>query len=370
MAFDKTFKIASFNCYNLLRSGVIYYNKRAYSDNEYGKKLDWSADLLGRTQADLVGFQEVFHEEALQEMVGRVPHLEDAEVFALGASREENERPDDEDPDKQRAIMPKVGLATNLEVLDREQIKDFPDGADLRFPNIDPATGEETLVELPLKTFQRPILKARVRLSNGVPATVFVAHLKSKRPSILTDHGEDGDNPLHKALGAVRSLVIRAAEVAALRALVLEVVNDPDEGASRRGEPVIVIGDLNDSETAVSTRLVSGERPWLFAPFADKKRIWDTLLYNVHDLQAEQSLSGHPYSHIFDGHYEMLDHIMLSQEFNRLFRGHVGAFRNARVYNDHLVDSAQSDERSGRVVGDHGVPVAEIKLKKEEELGD
>ena len=369
MPFDKTFKIASFNCFNLLRPGVVYYNKPAYRDEEFGDKLDWCANLLQRTQADLVGFQEVFHEEALRALVNRVPHLEGAEVVALGANRDDNERPDEGDPNQPRAIMPKVGLATTLDVLDTQEIRDFPAGADLRFPSIDPATGVETLVELPLRTFQRPILKARVRLTNDVPATVFVAHLKSKRPSILEGHGESGDVPLHKALGAVRSLVIRAAEAAALRALVLEVVDDPDDSAAPRGEPVIVIGDLNDSDTAVSTKVVGGERPWLFSPFQEKKRTWDTLLYNVHDLQAEQSLSSHAYSHIHDGHYEVLDHIMLSQEFNRLFRGHVGAFRNARIYNDHLVDGAQSDERSGRIVNDHGVPVAEIKMKTAEELG-
>ena len=348
MAFDKIFKIASFNCFNLLRPSVVYYNKPAYSENEFGRKLEWCAGLLERTQADLVSFQEVFHEEALQALVDRVPHLEGAEVVALGASRDENERPDDNDPGQLRAIMPKVGLAMTLEVLDKQEIRDFPTGAELRFPSIDPATGVETLVELPLRTFQRPILKARVKLSNDVPATVFVAHLKSKRPSTLEDHGESGEVPLHRALGAVRSLVIRAAEAAALRALVLDVVDDPDDTDAPRGEPVIVIGDLNDSDAAVSTKVVSGERPWIFPPFQETKRIWDTLLYNVHDLQAEQSLSSHAYSHIHDGHYEMLDHIMLSQEFNRLFRGHVGAFRNARIYNDHLVDGAQSDERSGR----------------------
>ena len=366
--FDKTFKVASFNCFNLLRPGVTYYNKPAYSANEYKEKVAWSADLISRTGADLVGFQEVFHKEALDEIVADVPHLEGANVLAPGATRDDNEIADPNSPGGLKALMPKVGLATTLPILSSETVIDFPAGADLRFPQVDPATGQETLVHLPLRRFQRPILKARVELANGVPATVFVAHLKSKRPSILEDHGEDKENPLHNALGSIRALVIRAAEAAALRALVLEVVDDPEPNEDR-GEPVILIGDLNDNERAVSTRAVGGERPWIFAPFEQKRRIWDALLYNTHDLQAEQRLSGHGYTHIHDGHYESLDHILISQEFHRLFRNGIGEFRNLRVFNDHLVDGAQSDDRRGRVVIDHGVPVVEIKLKPEDALG-
>jgi predicted extracellular nuclease len=369
MAFDKTFKIASFNCYNLVRPGVFYYDNPAYSDAEFAKKIAWSSALLGQTGADLVGFQEVFSAEALETLVAAVPAMAGATVLAPGAARDENEGPHPERPTKTKAIMPKVGLATTLEVLDHALISDFPDEVNLSFPRILPETGAEQLVALPIRQFQRPVLKARVMLANGTPATVLVAHLKSKRPSVLTDHGEEEDNPLHKALGAVRSLVIRAIEAAALRAIALSVIDDPDDAEGRRGEPLIVIGDLNDSERAVSTQVVAGDRPWIFAPFEQKKRIWDTLLYNGHDLQAEQSLSGHPYTHIFDGHYEILDHILLSQEFHRLFRDNVGEFRNLRVFNDHLVDSAQSDERNGRVVGDHGVPVAEVKLRELAPMG-
>ncbi len=362
MSFDKTFKIASFNCFNLVRPGVGYYNKGAYSATEFGDKLDWSAALIDRTGADLVGFQEVFSKEALDELVARIPHLAGTQPLVFGAGRDENERPETGHPDKVRALMPKVGLATTLEVLEAEEILDFPAAARFVFPKVSPETGDEDFVTLPLTQFQRPILKARLRLANGEPTTVFVAHLKSKRPSYLPEEADD-PTPLQQALGAVRSLTIRAMEAAALRALVLDVVDDPEAGDDPRGEPVIVLGDLNDAEQAVSTRAVSGERPWLFAPFEEKKRIWDTLLYNVHELQAEQSLSGAAYSHIHDGHYEILDHIMLSQEFHRLFRGNIGEFRNARVFNDHLVDRGQSDERGDRIIGDHGVPVAEIKLK-------
>ncbi len=360
MTFEKTFKIASFNCFNLVRPGVLYYNKPAYSEEEYREKRDWSAQLLERTQADLVGFQEVFHEEALKDLVARVPTLTGGTVVALGANREENEIAGTTNPAMPRARMPKVGLATTLEVLETAEIKSFPSSTDLRFPDVDPVTGEETLVELPLRSFQRPVLKARVMLPNRLAATVFVAHLKSKRLTLLDAQSEDTDNPLQKALGAVRSLVIRAAEAAALRSLVLEVVDDTD---SKRGEPVILLGGLNDSDTAISTQVVCGGRPWTFAPFLQRKHIWDTFLYNVHGPQAEQTLSGPPYSLIHDGQYEVLDHIMLSHDFHWLYRDNIGSFQNAHIFNDHLVDAAQLDEETSRIRNGHGVPVVEVKLK-------
>lgn len=364
MESGKSFRIAGFNCYNLVRQGVGFYDDAPYSENEFRDKIAWSANLLSQARADLVGFQEVFSEGALKELVAATPNLANATVVAPGAELHANEIDDLAHPGRKKALMPKVGLATNVELLDCKSIADFPVGADLRFPDVDPETGEEALVELPLRRFQRPILKARIRLANGIAATVFVAHLKSKRPSLLEKHGESGENPLHKALGSVRSLIIRAAEAAALRALVLDVIDDPeDAGQGISREPLILIGDLNDSDLAVTTNVATGERPFIFSPFETKKKIWDTLLYNVHRLQAEQSLSKSAYSYIYDGQYEILDHILLSEEFHRGNKAAIGEFRNVRILNDHLLDISQTDQRRNRIVSDHGVPVVEIKLK-------
>ena len=352
-----TIKTVNFNCYNLVRPGVRYYASRPYSDAEADAKLDWMAHMLAQTGTDLVGFQEVFHIEMLHQAMAKAgggAHT----VLAPGATREKNEIIDD---GRLHAVGPKVGLATTFNVLSHQSIVDFPARAILGVPTVDPVTGAQGLVQSPFTQFSRPVLKARIELPNGVPATVFVAHLKSKRPMLLD--GEDASDPHAQALGAIRSLLRRGSEAAALRCLVLDVNDDPDE--NRRGEPVIVLGDLNDDSSAVSTLAVSGEPPWYRLPFARKRQIWDVLLYNVQDIQARASLVNTAYTYIYNGRHEVLDHILVSQELVRQFPNHIGHVLNARVYNDHLVDQTLTYDRKTRIASDHGISTAEIRLEAE-----
>jgi predicted extracellular nuclease len=81
------------------------------------------------------------------------------------------------------------------------------------------------------------VLRAELTLQNGVEVVVFVAHLKSKRP--IVDDALRHDQQA-KAVGHAASVILRAAEAAAFRCiLVREMLSNT--------KPVIVIGDLNDS---------------------------------------------------------------------------------------------------------------------------
>lgn len=82
--------------------------------------------------------------------------------------------------------------------------------------------------------------------------TVFVAHLKSKRP-IVPD--ELRHSATAKAVGHALSLIHRAAESAALRCLVVDDIR-------KNNRPVVVLGDLNDTVHSVTTEIVSGTQPW------------------------------------------------------------------------------------------------------------
>lgn len=343
-------KVASFNAYNLVRAGVPYYNAQPYAPQELQDKLDWIGRLARETGAQVIGFQEIFHEATLAEAMARAG-TGAFDVRAPGATPEANEADG-------KALGPKVGIASTMPIETVASIVDFPAKAILQVATVHPETQAETLLDIPFKSFSRPVLKARVGLPNGVGCTVFVAHLKSKRPILLD--GEDRNDPLVKAKGAIRALLMRGAEAAALRALVLEVVADPVPG--ERGEPCIVLGDLNDGIGAVSTEAVAGEPPFYRLPTERKRPLWDVLLYNVMDIQARASLENVAYSHIWNGRHEMLDHILVSQEFYRQFPKRIGEVLNGRVFNDHLVDETLTRDRKNRIRSDHGVPVVEIRL--------
>lgn len=345
----RTFKVANLNAYNLVRAGVPYYSEPAYSNEELDQKLQWTSGILRATNADLIGFQEVFHEEALQDALARTGPGFDVRV--PGATRELNEAGG-------KALGPKLGLASRFPITDLQVIFDFPADAHLTVPILHPDTQVETSVGIGFRAFNRPVLKARILLPNEIHCTVFVAHLKSKR-SILLD-SEDPKDPMVKALGTIRALLMRGAEAAALRALIVSAIRDPEPG--QRGEPCIVLGDLNDGISAVTTVATAGEPPFFRLKSEQKKPIWDVLLYNAFDIQARRSLESFAFSHIWNGRHELLDHILVSQEFVREFPNRIGEVLNARVLTDHLVDETLTQDRKTRIHSDHGVPVAEISL--------
>jgi predicted extracellular nuclease len=328
-------KVATFNVMNLARPGERFYDDQdPYSEAEYDEKADWTAGQLRLMEADLVGFQEVFHEEALRDVCGRSGSFDGATVVAPGAGGSSG---------------PRLGLATQLSLAEPvSTVTDFPAGVDAAVDGL----------ALPVGRFSRPVLRARVVLDpdNGTTLTVFVVHLKSKRP--IRDPQTPEHDPREEALGKARALIRRAAEAAALRFLVLDEVVD-------NARPVIVLGDLNDAARAVSTDIVLGDAPSRSWPKAasDRKAYWDRLLYSTYEINARQVGRDVSYTHIFNGRYENLDHILVSQEFYDRNPQRIADVSNVRYFNDHLVDSQLSDDRHSRVVSDHGQLVAEISLR-------
>jgi endonuclease/exonuclease/phosphatase family metal-dependent hydrolase len=278
--------------------------------------------------ADIIGFQEIFHSAALQEALRQNGKYENATLL-IGNETGEG---------------PVVGLVSRFTVLNHGIITQFPAQAQLDFDGI----------AVPIYEFSRPVLWANVEIRPGLEVIVFVVHLKSKNPMIRG--GADPHDPMERAMGKARSLIRRAAEATALRHLLLDVLQGQDKA-------VIAMGDVNDDGNAVTSEIVSGSPPWRKLPFEKKLMIWDVLLYNVKDIQARQSYQDVYYTHIHNGHYENLDHIFVSQEFVRQNNRHLGYVEYVSVFNDHLIDKTLSDERIPLSQSDHGQVVVTIRLR-------
>lgn len=126
-----------------------------------------------------------------------------------------------------------------------------------------------------------------------------------------------------------------------------------------------MLGDLNDATRAVTTDIVMGDEPSRFWPRGQEQRraYWDRVLYSAHEINARLAGRDVSYTHIFNGHYENLDHILVSQEFFGRNPEHIGGVANVRHFNDHLFDSRLSNDDRDRIVSDHAQLVAEIRLR-------
>lgn len=326
-----TLMVATANVLNLAQPGRHFYDGQSpYRQDEFERKVNWLGERFRALNADVLAVQEVWDEVALRAAIAR----SGLQYGFVGVPGAEN------GPGQHGAQgTPRVGLATRLKVAHTESLVDFPPAAVVQVPGLG-AHGR----------FERPPLLATLRLKHGQPVAVLVAHLKSKRPKFLQDAEgrplEDPNDPAVQAVASLRSLIMRAGEALALRLKVVELLH-------RTRLPLIVMGDLNDSPHSVTTQLIAAT-----SQAAYDKGARDTALYNAWDVQGEGALRRDvAFSHIHQGYPEVLDQVLVSEEFVATSRASIGDVRRVEAFNDHLHEGRE------RWRSDHGFVRALLRLR-------
>lgn len=327
---QKDLKVGTFNLLNLVSQGLPYYEREGYDKDTYEKKINWIAKQIDKMEVDIVGFQEVFHEAALRDVLKKTEKLKDAHIKVAAANGK----------------LPRVAIASRFPILESKVFEAFPSQLEMEGQKI------------PIDDFSRPILKSMLKINEELTFCVYVVHLKSKRP--LFEGKESRKDPVALAKGQVRALIRRGAEAAALRELLMKDL-------MFRSHPVILLGDVNDNGLSVTSRTISGEPPHKRYPQEVKKKIWDVLLYHVKDIQARRSYHDHYFTHIHNGFHEALDHIMVSEELVKENPKSIGAVNYVHIFNDHLLDETLSRDEPNQWQSDHGQVVATLNLRRKRE---
>ncbi len=332
----QTLQLASANLLNLALPGRRYYpNQDPYSAAEHERKVAWLGGMFERLEADVLGVQEVWDEAALKAAVARgrrhaSVHVPGAENTAEGGGGAMG--------------TPRVGLVTRLPVERLESITNFAAGDAVQLPEIGPLT-----------RFERPVLLAQLRTSWGLALHVLVVHLKSKRPKYLQDDAgnalEERDDPAVTARATLRSLLQRAAEAAALRRIVVAITG---RGGDHQGEPLVLLGDMNDGPHAVTTQMIAAHHAAAYDRGAR-----DVALYHALEVATEPALKRDlAYSHVHQGWPELLDQIWVSEELVASSKFALGDIRRVEVFNDHLHESRE------RWRSDHGFVRALARIRR------
>jgi endonuclease/exonuclease/phosphatase family metal-dependent hydrolase len=314
-------RFATFNVYNLAPAGVrLYDNLEPTTPEQVEAKIDWTARQIDLLDADVIGFQEVFSQATLAEVLSRTRHYREALHVGF-----------DPDPGADR-LTPSVALVSRLPLAAAAQpIPYFPPGIAMPPGNRDP------------ERFTRAPLHAAIEIAPGLVADVVVVHLKSRRPDYRT--GDSGDDPQLFALASLRSLIRRGTEAAALRVILSRLGRE-------HTRPRVVLGDFNDVADAVTTSIVLG----IGAPAPDR-------LYDACALRRRQDRLRHVgFSNLHEGQYTTIDHILVSGEFNSELAGALGEVVDVVYLNDHLdLGLAQASDHGQvlvrlRLSGRHGAP--------------
>jgi len=314
-------RFATFNAFNLAPPGArLYDNLAPFTAEEYEAKLDWTAHQLDLINADVIGFQEIFSQSVLKEVLRRSRRYRDAHHIGF-----------DPDPNAPR-LTPSVALVSRLPLAEPgSQLPLFPDNVTMPSGSRDP------------DRFTRAPLHAGVIAAPGVVIDVIVVHLKSRRPDYRSS--DSGADPHLYALACLRSLVRRGTEATALRVLLTDMAH-----ANRR--PRIVLGDFNDVADSVTTEIVLGEG----TPVGER-------MFDASQVQRRLDHQRHVgFSILHDTRHSTIDHILVSPEFNPALPQAIGEVIDVVYLNDHL--NLHLPEAS-----DHGQVLARIRLFGQQAMG-
>jgi endonuclease/exonuclease/phosphatase family metal-dependent hydrolase len=390
------FTIATFNVKNLISADKVYYPFEYLTDEAYAWKRDWLSDQLLQMDADIVGFQEIFDEASLRDVIAECdekgedinrvsqpgrdkayrrralyrnlkyrPYGKDAGfVFAPNMhSREEDGR-----------RRPGLAILSRHPILEHEIIQDISDDP-IETPLGQLGGGDAG--HWKLESISRPILRAVIDVE-GVPVTVFNAHLKSKHGEVYP--GPDGQraeenlldyDPFGRAFGALRATLRRMGEALALRRLILKDLAE--------GRPVVVLGDMNDAADSVSSEILTGETPfknyaWMrrHDPEHEHDRYTDeenveiqsavraARLTSAEEMFARRARRDMIFTASFNGVYESIDLILLSPHFQEGHPAQTGRLDYLQCFNDHLTDGSFEEAPYNKLASDHGQLVAAL----------
>lgn len=328
------------NLYNINLPGLrIYSDSDGWDDDAYRQKLDWNRHMILKNEADVWGFQELWHTEALQDVFD---HSDLDEYELLVPEGHSGQR-----------IVCAGAVRKDILVSEPDWIENFPEKFILESGGDDPQTSD---ISVQVNSFSRPVLHFQVQpRSQSAPISVYVAHFKSKAPTKIYREGwYRDDNEYYKqhseALGYAISTIRRTAEATALRMILTEQMKNTDD-------PVVVLGDLNDGERSNTLNILTGQPNYILSGLQMGGS--DVDMYAVSRLQHYRSARDVYYTHIHQNLRESLDHILVSQEFYDNSRKRLWAFKGMDVTNDHLNwDNHKQDGSS-----DHGVIRAQFEYR-------
>ncbi|WP_411990825.1 endonuclease/exonuclease/phosphatase family protein [Agarivorans sp. DSG3-1] len=322
--------IATANTLNLNRPNLpMYRNREGWLPNEYDQKVKWLVSQLNAVQADVWGFQELWHEQALHD-VFELAGLDNQYQLLVPNGH-------------QGKIACAAAVRSELMVGQPEWIKNFPGSFKLASQGDDAQTGA---LDLDIDSFSRPILHFQIKPhADEENVHVYVCHFKSKRPTWIgrEDWYDPAQHKVHaNALGYAISTLRRTAEAVALRMILTEQMKHTDT-------PVIVLGDFNDGQGSNTLNILTEQPRFLLD--GDARGGADNALYSAGVMQQYRSRRDVYYTHIHNNHLESLDHILVSEQFYDRSRDRVWAFKGLEVINDHLND--EHYESLGAT--DHGI---------------
>ncbi|EPF7977549.1 endonuclease/exonuclease/phosphatase family protein [Vibrio harveyi] len=307
---------ATANLFNFVAPPGAYYDfENIYSLDDWQDKLTWTKSQLEQLAPDIIGLQEVFSIEETKAFFTTMgyqyfasvdtPHIEGDYIYS----------------------RPVVAIASRFPIesyeavtFDKETLNAFGDFSAPPFS-------------------RKPIRAIIVHPIIGHIA-IYVTHLKSQRPAD-SETPADASKPIARWLSTQQ----RGWEAAMLR-------DAMQKQYARNSMPTVLMGDMNQAITSTSVNKV------LIEHYGDS--VTDLQLNDGWELQVAPTLEPRPATHYHFAKGNVLDYILLSQEFDAHAGISIAEVTRYEVLDAHLINPSFERDKNA---SDHAFVALTVEIK-------
>lgn len=349
---ENRIRIATLNLLNYVKPPFACYDMdNIYSSQQWQQKEMWLQTIMNTAKPDLIGFQEVFSPDALKVQCKKLgldyfvclqsPKLEFDYIFS----------------------QPPVALASRFPIVEAEAL------------DVDAALLEKLNVS-PEFNFSRSIIRAGVIIPSLGKCYIYVVHLKSKRPSLDADdiapYENQGHSDMHYQIGREVLAQIHGSWGAALQRGTEAAIlyNDIHQRLilSKDPRPIIVMGDFNDTlDSNALSPLVSGQKMRringeINSNFSQKtnKALQRLCLFDARELCEDHDMASASPTHYHGAQGSVIDHILLSNDFNVRNEQGLAEVASYNVFDQHLINPVYAYDSQ---CSDHAMVSITISLR-------
>lgn len=305
------------NLFNFIAPPDAYYDfENIYSTEQWQDKLAWTKSQFEKLDPDVISLQEVFsigETKAFFAQIGYeyfatvdTPHIEGEYIYSRPVV----------------AVASRFPIENFEEVtFDRETLNAF--GGDTSAPN-----------------FSRKPVRAYIVHPIIGHIAVYATHLKSQRPAD-SETPEQASRPIARWLSTQQ----RGWEAAMLRdAMQKQYALNP--------MPTVLMGDMNQPITSTSVNHALVEQ------YGDT--VTDLQLKDGWDLQVAPTLDSRPATHYHFAKGNVLDYILLSQEFDVHADVSIAEVTNYQVLDAHLINPSFERDKNA---SDHAFVALTVEIR-------
>ncbi|MGR2668733.1 endonuclease/exonuclease/phosphatase family protein [Vibrio campbellii] len=307
---------ATANLLNFVAPPGAYYDfENIYSLDDWQDKLTWTKSQFDQLNPDIIGLQEVFSIDETQTFFAEIgyqyfacvdtPHIEGDYIYS----------------------RPVVAVVSRFPIESFEAVTFDKDTLNA-FDDID------------APPFSRKPVRATIIHPIIGHICVYVTHLKSQRPAD-SETPEQASRPIARWLSTQQ----RGWEATMLcDAMQKHYANNP--------MPTLLMGDMNQAITQTSVNNVLVEQ------YGDS--VTDLRLCDGWELQVAPSLEPRPATHYHFAKGNVLDYILLSQEFDAHADVSIAEVTNYKVLDTHLINPSFERDKNA---SDHAFVALTVEIK-------